>query len=120
MIRRFKSQRQRIKRRIRSRMKGTPDKPRISVLRSGRYIYAQLIDDIGGRTLCSANDKKIFKGQKRENMTKTERAFEVGKSLAAIALENGKKAIVFDRSGYKYHGRVKSLADGLREGGLEF
>jgi large subunit ribosomal protein L18 len=104
-------------RRIRGKVAGTADRPRLVVFRSNRGIEAQLVDDRAGRTLAAAswlNLKKGFKGNK------TEQAAEVGKLLAANAKKAGVEACVFDRGGYLYHGRVKALADGAREGGLVF
>ncbi|MDW8295321.1 MAG: 50S ribosomal protein L18 [Raineya sp.] len=107
--------RQKIKRRIRGKVVGTPTRPRLSVFRSNTRIYAQIIDDTRGVTLASASSFDL-------NATKlnVEVAREVGKKLAEKATANGIKAVVFDRNGYLYHGRVKALADGAREGGLEF
>jgi len=103
-------------RRVRGKVSGTAERPRLAVFRSNRGVFAQLIDDEGGRTLASASwlDHRSFTG------TKTEQAAEVGKSLAANAKKAGITTCVFDRGGYLYHGRVKALADGAREGGLEF
>lgn len=104
--------------RIRKRIKGTTSIPRLTVFRSNTYIYAQLIDDENSKTIASATDMK--KENVKEGKSKVEKAFIVGELLAGIALKNKVKKIVFDRSGYKYHGRVKSLAEGARKGGLEF
>jgi len=109
--------RQRIKNRIRKIISGTETKPRLSVFRSNKEIYAQIIDDVSGKTISTASsrDKDISsKG------TKTEVAALVGKTLAEKALKVGVEKISFDRGGYLYHGRVKSLADGAREAGLKF
>jgi len=103
-------------RRIRGKIKGTSERPRLCVFRSNRYIYGQIIDDSQGRTLVSASDLKI----KKEKSKKVERAKEVGRLIAQKALKAGVKKVVFDRGGYRYHGRVKALAEGAREGGLEF
>lgn len=106
-----------IRERIRKVLKGTPERPRLSVYRSNKQIYAQLIDDIAGVTLAaasSASKELEVKG------TKIEVAKAVGKAIAEKATQSGIKSVVFDRGGYLYHGRVKSLADGAREGGLEF
>jgi large subunit ribosomal protein L18 len=103
--------------RVRGRVNGSPQRPRLVVFRSNRGIEAQLVDDLTGRTLASASwlaVKKSFKGDK------SEQAAEVGKMLAASAKKAGIEACVFDRAGYLYHGRVKALADGAREGGLNF
>jgi large subunit ribosomal protein L18 len=109
--------RQRRHRRVRRRIFGTAERPRLVVFRSNRGIEAQLIDDVDGRTLASASWlglKKSFKG------TKADQAGEVGKLLAANAKKAGIEAVVFDRGGYLFHGRVKALAEGAREGGLKF
>lgn len=107
-----------IKRKLRVRRKvaGTKEMPRLSVFRSNNYIYGQLIDDVTGKTLVALG-KEVKDLHKKK--TKTEAAFETGKMLAKKALENKIKKVVFDRNGYKYHGRVKSFAQGAREGGLE-
>lgn len=109
--------RMRIKFRIRKRVTGSKDMPRLSVFRSNKEIYAQIIDDADGKTLVTASSKeKTFE----EVGTKTEKAIAVGKLLAQRAIEAGVEKIVFDRNGYLYHGRVKSLANAAREGGLKF
>jgi large subunit ribosomal protein L18 len=106
--------RERRHRRIRGKVSGTAERPRLVVHRSNRGIDAQLVDDLNGKTLASASHLalKSFKG------SKSEQAAEVGKLLAKNAKQAGVDACVFDRAGYLYHGRVKSLADGAREGGL--
>lgn len=104
-------------RRVRSRVSGTAERPRLVVFRSNRGIQAQLIDDLQGRTVVAAGWlalPKSFKG------TKSDQAREVGKLLAANAKKSGVEEVVFDRAGYLYHGRVKALAEGAREGGLNF
>jgi large subunit ribosomal protein L18 len=104
-------------RRVRGKIRGTADRPRLLVFRSNRGIFAQLVDDDAGRTLAAASWKGLpasFTGDK------TEQAAEVGKRLAAAAKEAGVENVVFDRGGYLYHGRVKALADSAREGGLRF
>ena len=109
--------RERRHRRVRGKVRGTAERPRLVVFRSNRGIEAQLVDDDAGRTLASASHlglKKSFKGDK------SEQAAEVGKALAAAAKSAGVETCVFDRGGYLYHGRVKALADGAREGGLAF
>jgi large subunit ribosomal protein L18 len=108
--------RQRRHRRVRGKVSGTAERPRLAVFRSNRGIFAQLIDDGAGRTLASASWLTV-KG-KPEN--KTAQATEVGKALAAAAGKAGITTCVFDRGGYLYHGRVKALAEGAREGGLQF
>ncbi|MEJ8757982.1 50S ribosomal protein L18 [Pontibacter sp. H259] len=108
--------RSRIKKSIRRKIAGTSEKPRLSVFRSNRVIYAQIIDDIAGVTLAAASSAKIEEGAKAN----VETATKVGKEIASKALEKGITEVVFDRSGYLYHGKVKSLADGAREAGLKF
>jgi large subunit ribosomal protein L18 len=107
-----------IKKRIRKVVSGTSERPRLSVFRSNKQIYAQLIDDNAGTTLASANSSESeISGNKAH---KVELAKLVGISIANKALKAGITSIVFDRGGYLYHGRVKSLAEGAREGGLKF
>ncbi len=106
--------------RVRKKISGTPDRPRLCVFRSNKHIYAQVIDDTTGHVLCSAStlDKEL-----RSTLEKTwnkDAAREVGKLVGKRALERGITTVVFDRGGYKYHGRVKELADGAREAGLKF
>ncbi len=101
--------------RTREKVRGTASKPRLSVFRSLNFIYAQIIDDTSGKTLAAASDSAIEKKGKKE-----ERAKEVGKAIAVAALAKGVKTVVFDRGSRKYHGRVKALAEGAREGGLIF
>jgi len=111
--------RSRIRLRIRKKISGTAEKPRLAVFRSNKQIYVQLVDDLKGVTLLSVSSKeKEIAGN--TGIKKTEQAKLVGKSLAARCKEKGIENVVFDRSGYKYHGRVKSLADAAREGGLKF
>ncbi|HOK35101.1 MAG TPA: 50S ribosomal protein L18 [Candidatus Pacearchaeota archaeon] len=105
--------------RIRSKVKGTSSCPRLSVFHSNSHIYCQIIDDEKGETLAAANDLGL-KTKNERKTTKTKVAFEVGKLIAEKAKEKGIKKVVFDRGGYQYHGKVKALADGAREGGLEF
>ena len=106
--------------RIRHTLSGTAEMPRLNVYRSTNEIYAQLIDDKNGNTLCSASSKDKNLAVVLENKTKVEQASEVGKAIAEKALKLGLKKVVFDRGGYIYTGRVKSLADGARAAGLEF
>jgi len=108
------------KRHVRRRVVGTPDRPRLSVYRSLRHIYAQLIDDVAGRTLASAST--LSKGVKDEvaGTGNREAAAKVGALLAQRAKEAGITAVCFDRGGRKFHGRVKALAEAAREGGLQF
>jgi large subunit ribosomal protein L18 len=103
-------------RRVRSKISGTAERPRLVVFRSNRGIFAQLVDDDGGRTVASASWLSLRKGFKG---TKTEQAAEVGKQLAKVASAAGIENAVFDRGGYLFHGRVKALADAAREGGLK-
>ena len=110
--------RNRIKQRIKKVVSGTPEYPRLSVFRSNKEIYANLIDDTKGVTICSASS--LDKTVSNEKMTKTEKAGLVGSLIAQKASEKGVKKCAFDRNGYLYHGRVKSLADSAREGGLKF
>ena len=108
------ARRNKIKTRIRGRVAGTAERPRMSVFRSNKGIYVQLIDDLAGRTLAAASSKGL------EGGTKTEVSAKVGKEIAKIAKEKGIETVVFDRNGYLFHGRVKSLADAAREAGLKF
>ena len=103
-------------RRVRSKVSGTAERPRLVVFRSNRGIFAQLVDDEGGRTLASASWTGLGDGKG----SKTDQASEVGKALAAAAKSAGIERAVFDRGGYLFHGRVKALAEGAREGGLQF
>lgn len=102
--------------RIRRRIAGSSTCPRLSVFRSLRHIYAQLIDDRRGITLCAASSLKL----NSKGVSKTAKAKEVGRLIGTYAKEKGIKKVVFDRGGYLYHGRVKALAEGAREAGLEF
>ena len=104
--------------RVRARVSGTADIPRVSVFRSNRHVFVQIVDDARGRTLVSTEIKSAKKGATKGN--KTEIAAKIGESLAEKAKEAGITKVVFDRGGYKYHGRVKAFADGLRKGGLKF
>lgn len=110
--------RERIRFRIRKSVSGTEQRPRLAVFRSNKEIYAQLIDDVNGRTITAASsrDKDIDTAK----VNKSEAAKLVGKSIAEKAIKAGVETITFDRGGYLYHGRVKSLAEGAREGGLKF
>ena len=109
--------RQRLKYHIRKKVKGSSERPRLSVFRSNTSIYAQIIDDITGVTLASASSVEL--GGRKEN-TNVDVALQVGKKIAEKAQEAGILAVVFDRNGYLYHGKVKALAEGAREGGLKF
>lgn len=106
--------RNKIKARIRGKISGTAERPRMSVFRSNKQIYVQLVDDMTGKTLAAASSKGIEEG------TKSEIAAKVGKAIAEKALAAGVAQVVFDRNGYLFHGRVKSLADAARKGGLKF
>jgi len=119
-IKRTEQQRQRRHRRVRVQVHGTPERPRLNVFRSLRHIYAQLVDDTVGNTLVAACT--LDEGLRGElgKLKKTEQAKLVGQMLAKRALEKGVKQVVFDRGGYKYHGRVKALAEGARSAGLQF
>ena len=106
--------------RIRKHITGTAERPRLCVFRSSRHIYAQIIDDESGHTLvCASTLEKELRDQIK-GLRKTEQAAAIGKLIAQRALEKGIKSVVFDRGGYKYHGRVKALAEASREAGLEF
>jgi large subunit ribosomal protein L18 len=100
--------------RVRHKVKGTAERPRLVVYRSLKHITAQLVDDDAARTLATVTSVKVGEGKKAE------KSLEVGKQIAAIAKDKGISKVVFDRGGYQYHGRVKAVADGAREGGLEF
>jgi large subunit ribosomal protein L18 len=114
-----RERRQRIKYRIRKQISGSAETPRLSVFRSNKEIYAQIVDDEAGNTLLSVSSReKGISGKKTEG--KRETAVLVGKSVAEKAQEKGISTVVFDRNGYLYHGRVKSLADAAREAGLKF
>lgn len=102
--------------RIRAKVTGTEDRPRLSVFRSNREIYAQLIDDVKGITLLGVSEKTLSE----KKGTKIEKAKTLGETLAKLALKKRIKQVVFDKGSYAYHGRVKSLAEGAREGGLQF
>lgn len=103
--------------RVRGRVSGTPQRPRLFVFKSNRHIYAGLADDTTGKVLFSYSDMKL--GNKNANSTK-ETAKKVGEEIAKLAVKEGYKKVVFDRSGYRYHGKVKALADGARSQGLKF
>ena len=109
----------RIKKRIRKNLEGNSDKPRMSVFRSNKQIYVQLINDINGETILAVSSTAKEIADKKD-INKSEQAKLVGRLLAEKALENGIKEVVFDRNGYLYHGRIKSLADSARENGLKF
>lgn len=113
-----KERRTRIKLKIRKSVKGTPESPRLNVYRSNSEIYAQLVDDKAGKTLLAVGS--VDKSIKSVKGGKIEKAKLVGKLIAEKAVANGISSVVFDRNGFLYHGRIKSLADGAREGGLKF
>lgn len=112
-----KERRQRVHRGLRKKINGTTAKPRLSVYRSNKHIYAQLIDDIAAHTLAAASSRE---GGIEEEGSRTEQSRRVGELLAERAQEAGVQQVVFDRSGYPYHGRIEALANGAREGGLQF
>lgn len=100
---------------IRDKISGDSSRPRLSVFRSNKFIYGQVIDDVSGETIVSISSK-ILKG----DLNKVDSAFEAGKEIAKKAIEKGVNAVVFDRNGYIYHGRIQKFAEGSREGGLKF
>ncbi len=106
--------------RIRNRFSGTAERPRLAVFRSNKHVYAQVIDDVNGTTLVSASTLEKDIKAELKNTDDIEAAIKVGDVVAKRALEKGIKAVVFDRGGYIYHGKVKALADAAREAGLEF
>lgn len=112
--------RQRIQYRIRKRISGTPERPRMAVYRSNKQIYVQIIDDVAGKTLVQASSKDASLVEVIKGKTPIEQSKMVGKLAAERALAAGISQVSFDRGGYLYHGRVKSLADAAREGGLKF
>ena len=114
--------RQRIRNRIRKKLSGVPARPRLAVFRSQGHIYAQVIDDEAGRTLCAASSLDAdFKADAKEARRRTwPRPRQVGQLIATRAKEKGIEAVVFDRGGFQYHGRIKALADAARESGLKF
>ena len=111
------AQRRKRHKRVRGKISGTPERPRLNVFRSEKHIYAQVIDDTQGMTLCSASSlEKSFEG----SGSNKEGARKVGKALAERAIAKGIETVVFDRGGYIYHGRIQELAEAAREGGLKF
>ena len=118
-IRKFKEHRRQM--RVRKKVVGTPERPRLSVYRSAKNIYAQVIDDLNGKTIlsCSSLDKDRADAVKKAEK-KIDLSLAVGESIARKAAENGIKTVVFDRNRYQYHGRVRAVAEGARKGGLEF
>ncbi len=113
-----KERRIKIKRRIRGKISGTPETPRLSVFRSNKQISVQLIDDVNSKTLASATS--LLKDIAEQKTTKSGKATLVGKLIAKNAIDVGITNVVFDRNGYLYHGKIKALAEGAREGGLKF
>jgi len=122
MITKIDKNSERIKRhkRIRNKISGTPERPRLSVFRSTNHIYAQIIDDVNGVTLAAASTVEKTIAEAVKEMTKSEQAKYVGGEIGRRALEKGINAVVFDRSGYLYMGRLEALAEGAREAGLQF
>lgn len=108
------------KRRVRKKVSGTSERPRLTVFRSHKHIYAQVIDDAAGRTIASASSMDGSLRQRLSHGGNREAATAVGETVAAVAAEAGVKQVVFDRNGYPYHGRVRELAEAARKGGLEF
>jgi large subunit ribosomal protein L18 len=109
------------KRRIRKKVFGSPERPRLSVFKSNKHIYAQVIDDLDGHTLVSASTVQAeVQDELEEDLTKTEEAKKVGEIVAERAEEQGIDQVVFDRNGFIYHGRLAAVAEGARDGGLEF
>lgn len=113
-----KLKKERRARRVRAKIFGLPTRPRLSVFRSNQHLYAQLIDDSSGKTICAVSDATLGKGKSRH--LKIDEAKAIGKALADKAKALGVTKVTYDRGAYKYHGRVKSLAEGARENGLEF
>ena len=107
------------KKRIRKKIFGTPERPRLTVFRSARHIYAQIVDDVNGRTLAAASSVEKSIKESGEIGEKSAVANQIGKNIAERAIDKGVKLVVFDRNGFLYHGRVKAVSDGAREGGLE-
>jgi large subunit ribosomal protein L18 len=109
---------ERRKERVRKKIKGTTERPRLNVHRSNKHIYAQIIDDVSGKTLAAVSTKS--KALEGHDGKKLDAAKKVGEAIGKLAIEKGIDKVVFDRSGYIYHGRIKALADGAREAGLKF
>lgn len=105
---------------VRKKVQGRIDIPRLSVFRSNKHIYAQIIDDVNQKTITASTDLSVKKVKGDKNNQKVESAFLIGEQLAKMAIEKKVKKVVFDRGGYKFHGRVKALAEGARKGGLIF
>lgn len=115
-----KLRRERVRRRIRSTIRGTATRPRLCLYKSNKHIYGQLVDDLEGKTLVATSSRNEEIADQLDDKSLTEAADVVGKHLAELAENKGIDKAVFDRSGYKYHGVVKALAEGAREGGLDF
>lgn len=115
-----KEARQKRKKRIRKKILGTSERPRLTVFRSARHIYAQVIDDTSGRTLAAACSLEKAEQERSESGRKSDVANRIGKLIAERAIAKGVKQVVFDRNGFLYHGRVKAVSEGARAGGLEF
>lgn len=106
--------------RVRAKIKGTAERPRLSVFRSNRFIWAQLVDDVAGKTLAHVTDwEKPAKGKKASKEARVMRAAKVGEKIGKMAMEQKISAVVFDRGGYRYHGRVKAIAEGARKAGVQ-
>ena len=112
----FNKRRAKVHRRVRAKVSGTAERPRLAVYRSNKGIYAQLIDDVARKTLASVSPLEL----KAKKISKTEQSQELGKAISVKASEKKISTVVFDRGGYRYHGRVKAFADAAREGGLQF
>lgn len=106
--------------RIRKKVKGTSERPRLTVFRSARHIYAEVVDDEANRVLCSATTSSKAGKDEQKGVKKKEQAKKIGAKIASLCKEKGIEAVVFDRNGYQYHGRVMALADAAREAGLKF
>lgn len=119
MLKNKKQARKRRHRRIRARIKGTSERPRFSVFRSNRHVWAQLIDDKIGKTILSSSDKEIAGNKKNQNVNVSQ-GESVGGAIAKKAKEKKINSVLFDRGGYKYHGLIKAVAEGARKGGLKF
>lgn len=111
---------ERRKERVRKKVHGTPERPRLNVYRSNKHIYAQVIDDVSARTLVAASTSSEAVGKDASGLKKVEAAKKVGAAVARLALDKGISKVVFDRAGCQYHGRIKALAEAAREAGLKF
>ena len=115
-----KKRREQRQRRVRSKILGTSDKPRFSVFRSNKHVFAQLINDVTGSTITALNSGSLTAKEKLKKLTKTKVAYYLGLEIAKLAAQKNIKTVIFDRGHYKYHGRIKAVADGAKEGGLIF